>query len=112
MKIYNQSDSVNKPSTGTIVLETIQLSDLLPSGTAQQIQDGIRNVVIKPGQYVIVPNLYACVSIGLRTFYDDAQWGAGAGGAGNRFRVDKTVEPTGADPSHEINGPILGLSAL
>jgi hypothetical protein len=112
MKITNASDTVVKPSTSTIVEETVQLSDLLPSGEAQQYQDGIKNVIVKPGEYVIVPNLYACNSIALRHFWDDTDWASGVGTAGYRLVLDNTVEPTGADPSNEVNGPILGLAAL
>jgi len=112
MKITNRSNTVVKASAGVIVEETLQLSDLLPAGTAQQYQDGIRNVVIKPGEYWTIPNYLACNSIGFKTLYDSADWGDGAGSGGKRLGTDKTVEPTGADPTHEINGPIFGMTAL
>lgn len=106
MKITNNSDSVAKPSTGVITPETIHLSDVLPSDKAQQYIDGIRSLEIKAGAYLIVPNLYACNSVALKAFYDATDW------ASTRLVLDDTTEPTGADPTHEVNGPILGLAAL
>jgi hypothetical protein len=84
--------------TNTSLTDAIQITDLLSSDSSiSQWQDGLRNLLIPANDYRIVPNLQGCNSPSVKALLT-----SGA------VTVDRTVEPTGAEPTKEVGGPIVG----
>lgn len=77
----------------------VQITDLLSdSSGVSQWQEGLRNLLIPASDYRIVPNSLGGNSPSVATLV-----------TAGTLTVDRTVEPTGAEPTKEVGGPIVGL---